>query len=415
MGTSTTPVQVSLANTGANATAVAVTANAGTNLNTSLLALETGGNLATTATNTGTIAGAVTSSVMQENVKQVNGVTTLAGAGATGTGSQRVTAAQDTTTIAGSAPGTAGSASTNVVSVQGITSMTPLLANPGTAANWALFADSAAWTAGTTLHVPMGCEYTSGGATALTTAHVGTPGCTSARQQFVALFGNTGAAMDVAVGGAAAAANALQAGGVYNSSAPTLTTGQGAALQLTATGSLHATVDNALSAIAWSADGVSNATTGSPTTSLLMASNGSTVDRLQDDANKSLKIAQQATPAGGALSSPWLASAASNNATNVKNAAGTLYSVTVTQSTTTAMELKLYNTSTSPTCSSATGLVDIIPLPSNATSPGFHLPYPVGRAFSTGISFCLVAFGNPAAGTDNGNAVTGATVSMTYD
>lgn len=35
----------------------AVTANAGTNLNTSLLALETGGNLDTIATNTGTIAG----------------------------------------------------------------------------------------------------------------------------------------------------------------------------------------------------------------------------------------------------------------------------------------------------------------------------------------------------------------------
>lgn len=59
VGTSTTPLQVSLANTTANATAVkvdastttqpvsgTVTANAGTNLNTSLLALETGGNLA---------------------------------------------------------------------------------------------------------------------------------------------------------------------------------------------------------------------------------------------------------------------------------------------------------------------------------------------------------------------------------
>lgn len=59
IGTAATPVQVSLANTAANATAVkvdgsavtqpvsgTVTANAGTNLNTSLLALESGGNLA---------------------------------------------------------------------------------------------------------------------------------------------------------------------------------------------------------------------------------------------------------------------------------------------------------------------------------------------------------------------------------
>jgi hypothetical protein len=59
-------LQVSLANTAANATAIkvdgsavtqpisgTVTANAGTNLNTSALALETGGNLAAIATNTG--------------------------------------------------------------------------------------------------------------------------------------------------------------------------------------------------------------------------------------------------------------------------------------------------------------------------------------------------------------------------
>jgi hypothetical protein len=100
----------------------AVTANAGTNLNTSLLALE-GGNLAT-------IAGAITSSVEQTNLKQVNGVTTQAGSGAVGTGSQRVAVGQDTTTIAGSAPGTAGAPSANVVSVQGAASMTPLLVTP---------------------------------------------------------------------------------------------------------------------------------------------------------------------------------------------------------------------------------------------------------------------------------------------
>lgn len=100
-----------------------VTANAGTNLNTSLLALESGGNLAT-------LAGAITSSVMQSNTKQVNGVATSTGAGAVGTGSQRVAVGQDTTTIAGSAPGTAGTASANVVTVQGIASMTKLLVTP---------------------------------------------------------------------------------------------------------------------------------------------------------------------------------------------------------------------------------------------------------------------------------------------
>lgn len=70
-----------------------VTANAGTNLNTSLLALESGGNLAT-------LAGAITASVSQDNVKQINGVTPLMGNGVTGTGSQRVTIASDNTAFA---------------------------------------------------------------------------------------------------------------------------------------------------------------------------------------------------------------------------------------------------------------------------------------------------------------------------
>jgi hypothetical protein len=61
------------------------------------------------------------------DVGAVNGVALLAGAGATGTGSPRDTVAQDTTTIAGSAPGTAGTPSANVVSVQGEASMTPVL------------------------------------------------------------------------------------------------------------------------------------------------------------------------------------------------------------------------------------------------------------------------------------------------
>jgi hypothetical protein len=46
------------------------------------------------------------------------------GAGATGATTQRVGVAQDTTTIAGAAPGTAGTPSANVVSIQGVASGT---------------------------------------------------------------------------------------------------------------------------------------------------------------------------------------------------------------------------------------------------------------------------------------------------
>jgi hypothetical protein len=68
----------------------AVTANAGTNLNTSALALETGGNLAT-------LAGAVSSAKVQANTSQINGVAPSMGNGVSGTGVQRVTLASDST------------------------------------------------------------------------------------------------------------------------------------------------------------------------------------------------------------------------------------------------------------------------------------------------------------------------------
>ena len=46
--------------------------------------------------------------------------------------------------LTGLAPGTAGAASSQVFSVQGIASMTPLLMNPGTAANWGVGATGSA-------------------------------------------------------------------------------------------------------------------------------------------------------------------------------------------------------------------------------------------------------------------------------
>jgi hypothetical protein len=81
----------------------------------------------TAATNALQIQGVASMTPVANNLTQVNGNTALAGAGAVGTGSARVAVGQDTTTIAGSAPGTAGSASANVVTMQGIASMTPVL------------------------------------------------------------------------------------------------------------------------------------------------------------------------------------------------------------------------------------------------------------------------------------------------
>ena len=60
------------------------------------------------------------------NLSTINGTTVVTGTGAQGAGSPRVTVATDTATIAGSAPGTAGTPSAQVITVQGITSGTPI-------------------------------------------------------------------------------------------------------------------------------------------------------------------------------------------------------------------------------------------------------------------------------------------------
>lgn len=141
---------------------------------------------------------------------------------------------------------------------------------PTTATAWGLFADNAAWTAGTSVGATMGCEYTSGGATALTTGHSGAPACTSARAVFTDKSSVAGTALGAAVSALGTAASGTPnvenvnayivggggsggtsssfsatfpstgtaAGAEYLSSAPTLTTGQMVALQTDVNGNL---------------------------------------------------------------------------------------------------------------------------------------------------------------------------------
>ena len=74
-------------------------------------------------------AGCDASAALWVDFGAINGVAMSTGAGVIGTGTQRVGVAQDTTTIAGSPAGTAGTPSTSVVSVQGVTSGTVIPVN----------------------------------------------------------------------------------------------------------------------------------------------------------------------------------------------------------------------------------------------------------------------------------------------
>lgn len=120
----------------------------------------------------------------------------------------------------------------------------------------------------------------------------------------------------------------------------------------------------------------------------------------------------QATAGTSGGSTPcYITSGASTNATNCKASGGNLYSIEAINTTATLYYLRLYNLSTSPTCSSATGFVRTIPVPASTTGAGIVIDKAVGEAYGTGLGFCLTGGG---ASTDNTNAATGVYVTLNY-
>lgn len=110
----------------------------------------------------------------------------------------------------------------------------------------------------------------------------------------------------------------------------------------------------------------------------------------------------------------YTAAGASTNATSVKGSAGTLYGLSLSNTTTTVYYVRLYNLSSSPTCNSATGYVESIPVPPAAAAGqvgGREMTFNIGKAFTTGIGFCITG---GASSTDNTNAAAGVYVSALY-
>ena len=79
--------------------------------------------------------------------------------------------------------------------------------------------------------------------------------------------------------------------------------------------------------------------------------------------------------------------------------------------TATLAYLRLYNLTTDPTCSSATGFIESIPIPASATGAGFIDPGPLGVAYTTGIGYCVTG---GSGNTDNSAPVAGVFVSIFY-
>jgi len=108
----------------------------------------------------------------------------------------------------------------------------------------------------------------------------------------------------------------------------------------------------------------------------------------------------------------YLVSAASTNATNCKAAPGTFFGVRAINTTATLYYLRMYNLAAAPTCSSATGFIESIPVPASTSGAGLMAVSPIGIYYSAGISFC---FTGGSGSTDNTNAATGVFAALYYD
>lgn len=106
-----------------------------------------------------------------------------------------------------------------------------------------------------------------------------------------------------------------------------------------------------------------------------------------------------------------LQSAATTNATSCKASAGTVYGYRVINTTATLYYLRMYNLAAAPTCSSATGFVETIPIAASTAGAGISYANAIGEAYGTGVAFCLTGGGSS---TDNTSAATGVYVSILY-
>lgn len=252
------------------------------------------------------------------------------------------------------------------------------------------------------------------------------------------------------IGSATSGQSGLLAFGAVTTAAPTYTTAQSNPLSIQTDGSLRTAVTNTVTV---GSHAVTNAGTfvvqenGAALTSLQLiddiivaddaaftpgttkvAAVGYSADEASIDlvdendigaARMTLDRIAYAAPASiAATSQSWttsyLASAASTNSTNVKNAAGNVYGFSVSNTTTTAYYLRMYNSSSAPTCSSATGFVETIPIPPAPAAGqigGRERWPPTPQAYTTGISYCLTG---GSSSTDNTSAATGLTVTIAY-
>lgn len=123
----------------------------------------------------------------------------------------------------------------------------------------------------------------------------------------------------------------------------------------------------------------------------------------------SAAIGTVATPTGTTYN---LVTTVSNNLNNIKNAAGNLFEITVSNPTATAAYVKLYNKASAPVVASDVPVMTIA-IPATAAGVGeksFNFGA-IGKRFATGIAIAVVG---AAVATDATNTVAGIQINATY-
>lgn len=304
----------------------------------------TAGNLNATVVGTGTFAVQAAQSGTW-NITNVSGTVSLP------TGAS--TAAKQP------ALGTAGTASSDVITVQGIASMTPLLANPGTAANWGIGATASAVPANA-VRVGLNIGGNLQGATGILVG--------SHNAQTVAVVNSAGSQLStfpVSAASGSIASGALASGSVAS----------GAMVDLGA-----------------QADSTCGTATGTCSLiSLLKYLNSQQASSIPAGTNLIGSVNVLPTTAGG-LSTYFVQPTAGDNAANIKNGAGQVYKVSVTNNQATINYLRLYDAGSGfAGCNSATNLKYQMAIPGSTSGAGYSDSWDMGMAFSTGISICVTS------------------------
>lgn len=298
------------------------------------------------------------------NVSQVNGVAVSTGAGAVGTGTARIAVGADTATIAGSAPGTAGTPSTNVVSVQGVALGTALPTNQSQVSGTAVSVNNGTTDAGTT-RVTLSSDST--GQVKLATGS-NTIGALTANQSVnVAQVGGTntvtaGVAGLQAVGGNAASAstdsgNPVKVGGVYNSSPPALTSGQRGDTQMDSAANIKIYLATLLAG-----EDLTNGVLG-------------TIPKYVVASTYSPSTYESAASGSQVVQA------------NIKNAAGVLASLSASNANAAIRYLWITNATTSPANALASSDASVIYIYAIMATSARDITIPAGKYFSAGISF----------------------------